>query len=132
MGQYYMVVNLTKKQFISPNKFGDGLKLLEFGCSGNGTMTALSLLLASGNGRGGGDLMPHDNDQYEKVMKIVGSWVGDKIAIIGDYSDGVAVGLDEVVMYDTIKEPEWTDVSAEIREVMAFDPYIEAEMAEEW
>jgi hypothetical protein len=79
MGQYYYVVNLSKKQFIHPHKFGDGLKLLEFGCSGSGTMLGLAILLADGNGRGGGDLNTKSD--------VVGSWAGDRIVISGDYAD---------------------------------------------
>ena len=79
MGQYYRIVNLTKKQFINPWSFGDGAKLLEFGCSSTGTMTALAVLLADGNNRGGGDL--HSDDP------VIGSWSGDSIVIAGDYAD---------------------------------------------
>lgn len=79
MGQYYYPVNLDKREYIHPHKFGDGLKLLEFGCSTDGTMTALAILLADGNNRGGGDLRS-DNP-------IIGSWAGDRIVIAGDYAD---------------------------------------------
>ncbi len=56
MGQYYIIVNLNRREYISPSTFGDGAKLLEFGCSSDGLMLGLALLTASGNGRGGGDL----------------------------------------------------------------------------
>ena len=79
MGQYYYIVNCDKKQYLHPHKFGDGLKLLEFGCSSDGTMTGLAVLLADGNGRGGGDL--HSKNP------IIGSWAGDRIVIAGDYAD---------------------------------------------
>jgi len=79
MGQYYIIVNLDKKQFIDPCKFGDGWKLIEFADSTPGTMTALAVLLANGNGRGGGDLDSND--------PIIGSWAGDRIVIAGDYAD---------------------------------------------
>lgn len=79
MGQYFLVVNTAKKQFLHAHKFGDGLKLLEFGCSAGGTMTGLSVLLADGNNRGGGDL--HSENP------IIGSWAGDPIVISGDYAD---------------------------------------------
>lgn len=77
MGQYYMICNLDKKQSLNPHKFGDGLKLMEFGCNGCGTMTALAILLSAGNGRGGGD--------FRHESKYVGSWAGDRIVIAGDY-----------------------------------------------
>jgi len=80
MGQYYIVVNLDKEQYLYPHEFGDGLKLLEFGASAEGTMMGLAILLADGNNRGGGDL--HSDDS------IIGSWAGDRIVIAGDYADG--------------------------------------------
>jgi len=56
MGQYYRIVNLDKKEYLSPYPFDEGAKLLEFG-TGKGTLLlALAVLLADGNGRGGGDL----------------------------------------------------------------------------
>ena len=42
MGQYYLIVNLDKKQFLHPHKCGDGLILLEFACGASGTLTALA------------------------------------------------------------------------------------------
>ena len=79
MGQYYYVVNLDKKQYLHPHRFGDGLKLMEFGQSSGGTLLALATLLSNGNGRGGGDINSEDS--------LVGSWAGDKIVIAGDYAD---------------------------------------------
>ncbi len=79
MGQYYLIVNLDKREYLYPHRFGDGLKLTEFGCSNDGTMTALAILLADGNGRGFGDLEADD--------AIVGSWAGDRIVVAGDYAD---------------------------------------------
>lgn len=79
MGQYYIIVNLDKKQYLHPLKFGDGLKLMEFATSQCGVLTALAILLADGNGRGGGDLNSDD--------PIIGSWAGDRIVIAGDYAD---------------------------------------------
>lgn len=79
MGQYYLTVNLDKKQYLMPHDFGDGLKLLEFACSANGILAGLAILLADGNNRGGGDLRSTD--------PIIGSWAGDRIVITGDYAD---------------------------------------------
>ena len=81
MGQYYHPINITKKEFLHPHKFGDGLKLMEFGLSGMGTMAGLSILLADGNGQGGGDI------NEDPVSGIVGRWAGDRIVIAGDYAD---------------------------------------------
>lgn len=79
MGQYHLVVNLDKRQFLMPHQLGDGLKLWEQVASGpGGTASALLALLAVSNGRGGGDL-----DENE----LIGSWGGDRIAVVGDYAE---------------------------------------------
>lgn len=83
MGQYHLVANLDKKQYLHPHRFGDGLKLLEFGDSAGGTMCALAILLApqsANGGRGGGDM-------HYDAEGLVGSWAGDRIAIVGDYAE---------------------------------------------
>lgn len=81
MGQYYKIVNPVKRQYLNPSNFGDSLKLQGFGNAGYGTMFALSILLASGNGRGGGDI--------NSSSPLIGSWAGDPIYVVGDYSDVV-------------------------------------------
>lgn len=68
MGQYHLPVNLDKHEYLHPHRLGDGLKLLEFGMSGFGTMAALTALL--------------DTSQAEH-----GRWAGDRIAIVGDYAE---------------------------------------------
>lgn len=78
MGQYHRPYNLDKKQTIDPHKLGCGLKLLEQHGEG-GVCSALHVLLAACSGRGGGD--------YQSEDEIVGSWAGDRIAIIGDYAE---------------------------------------------
>lgn len=80
MGQYHYIINLTKKEYLHPHYFDDGLKLLEFGASGNGTMLALAVLLSNSLNRGGGDLYSDATDWY-------GRWAGDRIVIAGDYAE---------------------------------------------
>lgn len=84
MGQYHLLVNLDKRQYVHPHQMGDGLKLMEFGMSGDGgVMTACALLLASackGGQRGGGDI-------HADIEGTVGAWAGDRIAIVGDYGE---------------------------------------------
>ena len=79
MGQYYKIVNKTKKEYLDPHTFGNGIKLMEFVSDGRGVLQGLAILLADGNGRGGGDL--HSDN------KLIGSWAGDKVYVSGDYSD---------------------------------------------
>lgn len=116
MGQYHHVVNLDKRQYLHPHKLGDGLKLMEFGASGGGTMMCLAILLADANGRGGGDF--HGEDA------LVGSWAGDRIVIVGDYGDegnfygSAAEGTssDETLM--SILDDQFEDISDRIRAVV--------------
>jgi hypothetical protein len=120
MGQYFKVVNISKKQYIHPHTFGDGLKLKEFGASGMGTMQALAVLLASGMGRGSGDL--HTNNP------IVGSWAGDRIVIAGDYADtGIFVdaAYSEYNLYIAASQAdnEYEDISLKVLAALFDDPY---------
>ena len=101
MGQYFIIVNLDKKEYLHPHKFNDGLKLLEFGCSSCGTLTALTLLLRKSNESGGGDISI-END-------LIGSWAENRIVIIGDY--------DESKLYNKAQE-EYKDISDSILEIM--------------
>ena len=111
MGQYYIVVNLDKREFMHPHFFGDGMKLMELGSGGTGTMLGLVALLSIGNGRGGGDLGSDD--------VIVGSWAGDRIAVVGGYSDGVE--LDGVVYSYSKIQDEFDNISGSVINALADD-----------
>lgn len=79
MGQYWIPVNLTKKEYINPHKLGCGMKLWEQTASGLGTGNALIILCAAmPEARGGGDL---------EEDPIIGRWAGDQIALVGDYAE---------------------------------------------
>jgi len=79
MGQYYLLVNLTNGQYLRPHALGHGAKLMEIAYSSGGLMAALTVLLASGNGRGNGDIRTAD--------QLVGSWAGHRVVLAGDYDD---------------------------------------------
>lgn len=104
MGQYYKVVNLDKRQYLNPHKFGAGLKLMEFSGQGDSIMQAVAILLASGNGRGGGDLHSEDHDPEG----IVGSWAGDRIVVAGDYMD------EWLMVPEDLKGKEYDDEDTDI------------------
>ena len=79
MGQYHVLVNFDKKEYVHPHALGNGLKLADQFYSRYGMKDALFLLMASkSNGRGGGDL----NDGG-----VVSRWAGDRVALIGDYTE---------------------------------------------
>lgn len=80
MGQYWKAVNLDKKEYLSPHDLGAGLKLWEIIANGDaGVGVALCILCADMPvPRGGGDLKPDP---------IIGRWAGDRVALVGDYSE---------------------------------------------
>ena len=115
MGQYYKIVNIKKKQYITPHTFGDGSKLMEFSMSANGVLAGLAILLADGNGRGGGDLHS-END-------IVGSWAGDNIVVAGDYADaGKFVKEPDQTLYE-VAGSEGEDISLKVLDALFDDSY---------
>jgi hypothetical protein len=115
MGQYYKIVNIKKKQYITPHTFGDGSKLMEFSMSANGVLAGLAILLADGNGRGGGDL-GSKND-------IVGSWAGDNIVVAGDYADaGKFVKEPDQTLYE-LAGSEGEDISLKVLNALFDDSY---------
>ena len=115
MGQYYKIVNIKKKQYITPHTFGDGSKLMEFSMSANGVLAGLAILLADGNGRGGGDL-GSKND-------IVGSWAGDNIVVAGDYADeGKFVKEPDQTLYE-VASSEGEDISIKVLDALFDDSY---------
>ena len=113
MGQYYKIVNIKKKQYISPYIFGDGSKLMEFSMSANGVLSALAVLLADGNGRGGGDL--------HSTNPIVGSWAGDNIVVTGDYADDGKFVKDVDKNLYSVANIEGEDISLKILEALFDD-----------
>lgn len=107
MGQYHMLVNLDKREFVDPHTLGCGLKLWEQLANHPSTGSALIVLLACSNGRGGGDFDLEENwhgpertlpghnstpgpmpEVYPEIAKrTIGRWAGNRIAIVGDYGD---------------------------------------------
>lgn len=84
MGQYWIPVNLDKKEFIDPHRLGTGLKLWEQMANHPGTAAALILLCAAmPEARGGGDL----DKNTKAANRVVGRWAGDRIALVGDYAE---------------------------------------------
>ena len=113
MGQYYKIVNVKKKQYITPHTFGDGAKLMEFSMSANGVLAGLAILLADGNGRGGGDLNSENT--------IVGSWAGDNIVIAGDYADdGKWVKEGDKNLY-AVADEQGEDISIKVLDALCDD-----------
>lgn len=68
MGQYYKLCNVDSKAILCPHDLGDGAKLMEFGSSGFGAMTALASLLV-----------------LSKTHR--SPWAAQRIVVAGDYAD---------------------------------------------
>lgn len=79
MGQYHIVYNTDKKELVHGHHINNGLKLLEQVGFAKSTSSALWLLLANSNGRGGGDATSDS--------PLIGSWAGNRIVIQGDYAE---------------------------------------------
>jgi hypothetical protein len=96
---------------------------MEFACSANGTLTALAVLLADGNNRGGGDL--------RSDHPVVGSWAGDRIVVAGDYADeGKFTGDPGRSLY-RVAHDEYADISRQALRAMADDPHLAEEMKQQ-
>ena len=115
MGQYWKLVNLTRKEWVNPHTVGAGLKLREQIGTHPGTGAAMLILCAAmgpkgaAEARGGGDLDPGDRDRrqplaveadkarallddapetYEDIAKrTIGRWAGDRVCLVGDYAE---------------------------------------------
>jgi hypothetical protein len=104
MGQYWVVVNLDKHEFVMPHQLGSGLKLWEQLANNPGTGAALIILCAAmPEPRGGGDFDLEENwhgperidmsgvgimpETYPAIAsRTIGRWAGDRIALVGDYA----------------------------------------------
>ena len=112
MGQYFLVVNTTKKEFLHPHKFGHGLKFLEFATEQCGVMLGLAHLLAQSS-----EGVTHDDKE------ITGRWIGDQVLIVGDY--------DESGIFDKASEGnDYTDISNAIIQHMGKDSYVQQVLCE--
>ena len=126
MGQYFKIVNVKKREYINPHMFGEGLKLMEFGMSAGGSLTALAVLLSNGNGRGGGDL--------DSSNEIIGSWAGDPIVVAGDYGDDgkfLPADKQETNLY-CVAGDEGTDISAKVLDALMEDRWFREDFIKNW
>lgn len=120
MGQYFIAVNETKREWLHPHRFGDGLKFMEFAPSGGGFMLGFALLMRKSSAGGGGDWYGyHAPTGALNEFPVVGSWAGDKVSIVGDY--------DESGLY-TDAQDSYTDVSFDVMKAMCADEYAKKQL----
>ena len=104
MGQYHKVYNIDKKEYFR----ADFLKLAEQVGTKTST-TALFMLVANSNGRGGGDFRDHE---------LIGAWAGDRIVVQGDYAEKGDRGFitdKEIEGYKNISDDVWRMVDAGLK-----------------
>lgn len=111
-----IIVNLDKRQYLVPEAFGDEPGLEQFAAASEGVLLGLAVLLADGNGRGGGDL--HSDSA------LIGSWAGDRVVIAceagtpGEFcTPGVDMPLYQWAMTTFI------DISDGVIDAISADPY---------
>lgn len=87
MGQYHVVVNLDRREYLSPHVFGAGLKALEQ--VGTLVSETLHLLISNPERRGGGDVENRlsNGRRNPALTPFLGRWRGCRIAMIGDYAE---------------------------------------------
>jgi len=95
MGQYFMAVNLDKKEYVCPWCLGGVAKFWEW-CV-NPQAGIFPYLLRKSNESGGGDIDPDR-------VKYAGRWAGDRVVLIGDY--------DSSGLYEKVRT-EYKNISAE-------------------
>jgi hypothetical protein len=72
MGQYYLLANLSKREYIHPHRLGAPAKLWEIAFN----RRVAGVLLAA-------TAIPNDEDDHP----FVGRWAGDQIIVVGDEMD---------------------------------------------
>jgi len=154
MGQYWKLVNLDKMECVNPHMLGVGLKLGEQIGSGHGTPDALFILVAAMRERRGGGDFDWDsnyhgvdrytseaknanlhggkvNEDYDTIAKrTIGRWAGDRVAVVGDYTEdsdlpGSPIPASEIYVEcedeytKEAKEPKkFKDITADVAKVI--------------
>lgn len=107
MGQYHILINIDRREYVNPHTLGKGLKLREQGFARYGIHQALLMLLAASNHNGSGDFRLDD--------LLIRSWAGDRIAIIGDQDIELVPGTR--LFYNDIEE-RYKDISFDVASIV--------------
>lgn len=109
MGQYHTLVNIDKKEVVVPHALGLGLKQWEHaGHEGGSLADALYILMMTSPAAGGGDFPETD---------VSGRWVGDRVLVLGDYTEKNAVpGVEDASLINA--DESYTDIGDQVAEAM--------------
>jgi len=117
MGQYHKLVNLDKKEQVISYALGLGAKQYEQTGSDGSIGDALYLLLMTSPNRGGGD--------WKDFPGLSGRWVGDRVIILGDYTEDKDIPNYENASGLYHNSEDWSDISddvaAALGEVFGFE-----------
>lgn len=111
MGQYHILVNIDKKEYVNPWDIGcSGKHWEQVGYEKSMADTLYVLSIAQGNEpRGGGDIKGHE---------LVGHWAGDRCAIVGDYYTDEDDDPKFKNLFDlTGEDKSWSNISGQINEM---------------
>lgn len=109
MGQYHIVANLDKKEFFTPHQLGLGAKQWEHFSGDASIPQAIYLLITASPMRGGGDIIIRETDP-----SIVGRWVGDRVVVLGDYTEDS--DMPSYPNFGSVygETNHWTDISEQV------------------
>jgi hypothetical protein len=105
MGQYYIFVNITKKQYIDPNDLGFGIKYGEF----DKLYKFMWLLCMDANFQ----INIHNLNDYlfsYNIHEMIGKWRGDIVILAGDESE---INITEYGLHPCAKDCELCKKTAE-------------------
>lgn len=108
MGQYHKLINLDKKEVVEPHDIGLFSKQYEHTGIEGSLADAIYLLVMSSPASGGGDWPQTD---------VSGRWCGDRVVVLGDYTQPDAIQGYEGNANDLWRESDsWLNISTEVRD----------------
>ena len=116
MGQYHLLVNVDKREYLDPRSISLGAKQWEHSTHPQFPMVgsiadAMYLLTMTAPARGGGD-MP--------ATEASGRWAGDRVMVVGDYTDDSDLPAHYMgsELYNHARSG-YTEIGDEVREAFA-------------
>lgn len=100
MGQYFKIVNLSKKQYIHIGDLGENAKFSGLGY-GLHSIALTRLLCVGGDGSERHDRIYGNKGEDEFYL---GAWAGDQIQLAGDYAEPFEEEGTELNLYNWVKQ----------------------------
>lgn len=116
MGQYHLLVNIDKREYVDTSSLALGSKQWEH--TGDyryplvGSLAdAMYILTMTSPGRGGGDL---------PTTEISGRWAGDRVMVVGDYTEDEDLPAEFLAsqLYNTAQE-SYEEIGGLVRDAFA-------------